>query len=162
MDRVRIGDIHSVFVWMRYILQTLFTEEGMNQLIMLLYVGKQTTRQAFLFKMDARFSFFIFLCLSSQSYGDVSIAGEGLQILTYARHSWPLSSEGSLTCHTHCDTGLPFILVISEDPWQSHLLPSVWQCSYHYLFLRVRSVAIGDPDLPHARRTLYLYATAAV
>ena len=29
------------------------------------------------------------------SYGDVSIAGEGLQILTYARHSWPLSSEGS-------------------------------------------------------------------
>ena len=29
------------------------------------------------------------------SYGDVNIAGEGLQILTYARHLWPLSSEGS-------------------------------------------------------------------
>ena len=28
------------------------------------------------------------------SYGDVTIAGEGLQILTNARHSWPLSSEG--------------------------------------------------------------------
>ena len=28
------------------------------------------------------------------SYGDVTITGEGLQILTYARHSWPLSSEG--------------------------------------------------------------------
>ena len=27
------------------------------------------------------------------SYGYVTIAGEGLQILTYARHSWPLSSE---------------------------------------------------------------------
>ena len=29
------------------------------------------------------------------SYGDVTIPGEGLQNLTYARHSWPLSSEGS-------------------------------------------------------------------
>ena len=29
-------------------------------------------------------------------YGDVTITGEGLQSLTYARHSWPLSSEGSL------------------------------------------------------------------
>ena len=26
------------------------------------------------------------------SYGDVTIAGEGLQIFTYARHSWTLSS----------------------------------------------------------------------
>ena len=33
------------------------------------------------------------------SYGDVTIPGEGLQILTYARHSWPLSSEGSLASH---------------------------------------------------------------
>ena len=48
-------------------------------------------------------------------YGDVTIADEGLQILTYARHSWPLSSEGSLACHTYCDMG-PFIMVISEDP----------------------------------------------
>ena len=34
------------------------------------------------------------------SFGDVAFAGEGLQILTYARHLWPLSSEGSLACHT--------------------------------------------------------------
>ena len=27
------------------------------------------------------------------SYGNVTITGEGLQILTYARHVWPLSSE---------------------------------------------------------------------
>ena len=40
------------------------------------------------------------------SYGDVTIAGEGQQTLTYDWHSWPLSSEGSLTCHTYCDTGL--------------------------------------------------------
>ena len=59
------------------------------------------------------------------SYGDVIIAGEGLQILTYARHSWPLSSEGSLAYHTYCDTGHPFKMVISEDPWHSNLQPSV-------------------------------------
>ena len=50
------------------------------------------------------------------SFGDVIITGEGLQILTFARHSWPLSSEGSLACHTYCDTGHPFIMVISKDP----------------------------------------------
>ena len=50
----------------------------------------------------------------------------------------------------------------------SHLLPSVWKWSCHHLFLRLRSVEIGvrdrgsNPDLPHARRTLYLFATAAV
>ena len=45
--------------------------------------------------------------------------------LTYARHSWPLSSEDSLACHTNCDTGNPFIMVISEDPWHLDLLLSV-------------------------------------
>ena len=49
-----------------------------------------------------------------------------------------------LTCHTSCDTGLPFIMVISEDPWHSHLLPSFWQWICHYLFLRLRSVATGN------------------
>ena len=46
------------------------------------------------------------------SYGDVTITGEGLQILTYAQHPWPLSSEGSLACHTYCDKGHPFIMVL--------------------------------------------------
>ena len=55
----------------------------------------------------------------------------------WPRHSWPLGSEGSLTC---CDMGLPFIIVISEEPWHAHLLPSVWQWSCHYLFLRLRSI----------------------
>ena len=49
----------------------------------------------------------------------------GLHILIYARYSWPLSSDGSLVCHTYCETGHPFIMVISEDPWHSH----VWQWS---------------------------------
>ena len=71
-------------------------------------------------------SLFVCLDFSSHSrifnlFGDVTIAGEGLQILThaYAWHSWPLSSEGSLACHNFCDTGHPFIMVISEDPWHS-------------------------------------------
>ena len=51
---------------------------------------------------------------SFHSYGDVTITGERLQILTDARHSWPLSNEGYLTCHTYCDTGLPFIMVIRD------------------------------------------------
>ena len=46
-------------------------------------------------------------------------------MIWYDMHSWPLSSEGSLACHTYWDTGHPFIMVISEDPWHSHLLPSV-------------------------------------
>ena len=47
----------------------------------------------------------LFVCLGFSShlrifhsYGDITIDGEGLQILTYARHSWPLSSESSLAC----------------------------------------------------------------
>ena len=102
----------------------------------------------------------LFVCgLSSHSrifhsHGDVIITSEGLHILTYARHLWPFSSEGSLAYHTYCDTGHPFIMVISEDPWHSHLLPSVWQRSYHYLFLRLRSVAAGirTYNLPLAGR----------
>ena len=53
-------------------------------------------------------------CFSSRlrifhSYGDVTIDGEGLQILNYTRHSLPLSSGGSFTCHTYGDTGHPFL-----------------------------------------------------
>ena len=38
------------------------------------------------------------------SYWDVTIASEGLHIFTYARHSWPLNSEGSLACSNYCNT----------------------------------------------------------
>ena len=58
-------------------------------------------------------------------------------------HSWQLSSEGSSVCHTYCDTEHPFIMVISEDPWHSHLLPSVYQWNCHFQFLRLMSVADG-------------------
>ena len=56
------------------------------------------------------------LIWSRHSYGDITITGEWLQILTFTQHLWPLSSEGSLACHTYWDTRLPLIMVISEDP----------------------------------------------
>jgi hypothetical protein len=39
----------------------------------------------------------------------------GLQILPYARCSVPLSREGSLSCHTYCDTGPRFIRSHPKD-----------------------------------------------
>ena len=86
--------------------------------------------------------------------GDVIINGERLKMLIYARHSWPLSSEAILACHSHCarDTGHPFIMVISEEPWHLHLLPSVWQWSCHYIFLQLMPVVAGirTPNPPLA------------
>ena len=38
----------------------------------------------------------------------------------HTRHSWPFRSEGSLTCHTYCDTSLPSV-VISEGLWHPHI-----------------------------------------
>ena len=39
-----------------------------------------------------------------------------LPVNGYARHTWPLNSEGSLACHSFCDTRNPLIMIISEDP----------------------------------------------
>jgi hypothetical protein len=49
-------------------------------------------------------------------YGDVPIAGEGLQIYAYARRLGPLSRERSLSRHTYFDTGPRFFPVSSEGP----------------------------------------------
>ena len=67
---------------------------------------------------------FGFFCPTREfhSHGDVIMVGEGLQ----TQHLWPFSSEGSLACYTHFDMGHLFMMVISEDVWHSHLLPSVW------------------------------------
>ena len=76
---------------------------------------------------------------------------------------WPiLGTQGNWAVRiplraTPVTRGIRFIMVISEDPWQSHMLPSVRQCSFHYLFKRLRSVPHrgSNPDRPHARRTIY-------
>ena len=65
-------------------------------------------------------------------FGDVTFAGEGLQILTYIYSAlMAIEQWGFLTRHNYCDTGLALKIVISEDLWHSHLLPSVWQWSCH-------------------------------
>ena len=51
----------------------------------------------------------------------------------------------------------PFILVISEDPWHSHLLPSALQLRCHYLFSWH-----SQPGFSHAKRTRFNKASAAV
>ena len=83
---------------------------------------------------------------------DFTITDEELQMLTYARHPWPLSREGSLACHTYCDTENQCIMVISEDPWHSHLSLSVYQWRWFYMHLRLRSVVVGIriPNTPLA------------
>ena len=97
----------------------------------------------FLFMKSRKSILCLFVCLfvkgfSSHSrifysYGYVTITGERLQILTYARHLSPLSSMVLLAGHTYSDTGHPFIMIISKDPWNSYLLPRVLQCSCNYL-----------------------------
>ena len=65
------------------------------------------------------FIYWLFVCLwvyrptgvIFHLYGDVTFTGEGLQMLTYAWHLWPLSREGSLVCHTYCDMGIRLILL---------------------------------------------------
>ena len=48
------------------------------------------------------------------SYVEVIIISERLQILTYARYLWPLSSEVSQACYTFCHTEHPSIMVSSR------------------------------------------------
>jgi hypothetical protein len=46
----------------------------------------------------------------------VTIAGEAANLdLCLALTAF--SSEGSFTCHTHCDTGPPFLRSYPKDPW---------------------------------------------
>ena len=72
------------------------------------------------------------LCLISFKYSGTPVkskAGKALHredyavesILHFTRHSWPLSTKGSLAYHTYCDMGHPFLMVIAEDPWNSHV-----------------------------------------
>ena len=43
----------------------------------------------------------LFGVLRPTPYGDVAFTDERMQILTYTRHSWPLSIEGSLAFSMH-------------------------------------------------------------
>ena len=113
-------------------------------------------------------------------YGEVTITGEWLQILTLTRHTWQLNSDLSLACHACCYTGHPFIMVISEtrDTYTRYRVFGIgavtfgFTCFYDLYLSRLgfelqpsasgtnalNSVAPGlwTCNLPHARRTLYL------
>ena len=58
-----------------------------------------------------------------QSFGDVTITGEGLHMLTYTRHSWTLSSGGSFT-QVNC-------AVASSDKVIVESRTSASLCRYH-------------------------------
>ena len=95
-------------------------------------------------------------CFSSHarnfhSYGDVTIAGFDLCSALMSIEHWGFFKVPQVLWHGH-----PFIMGTPKDPWHSHILPSVWQRSCHYLFLRLRPVAVGvrTPNLPHMRWTL--------
>ena len=67
-------------------------------------------------------------------------------------YCWPFSSEDSVECHIFCVTGHPFIMVISEVPWQSHQLFSngaVTTCFYDLGLSQLRHSACEDNALTH-------------
>ena len=118
----------------------------------------QTPTASSVFKLYYYFSSLFLFVFSSHSrifhsFEDVTIAGEGLQILTYARHFWPLSSEGSLACYTCCDTGHPFMMVISDDT-QNYCRASSSGAVTTCLRLRTGAAGIRTPNFPLAERTL--------
>jgi hypothetical protein len=53
---------------------------------------------------------------------------KGCKILAYARRSGPLSREGSLSCHTHCNTGPRFFRSHPKDHPFSRLLRHTREC----------------------------------
>ena len=80
------------------------------------------------FTNNAKDTLFLFVCLLL--FG-VYRPNSMIIALVWRRHQYrwrsanspwpcPLSSEGSLACHTFCDTGHPFIMVISVDPCHSN------------------------------------------
>ena len=75
----------------------------------------------------------------------ISHIGWYLTPLTYARHSWPFSSEESLACPHLLWHGALFIMVIFEDPWHALVsLPvlTTWVCPDRG----------SSSDLAHVRR----------
>ena len=58
-------------------------------------------------------------------YADATITGEGAANFDLCSSLMATVHWGFfLACHTSIYTRNPFIMVISEDPWHSHLLPS--------------------------------------
>ena len=97
--------------------------------------------------------FFLFVCLFVCLFG-VAVPLENFSLIWRRHHyrrraanfdlcSAPMAmgSEGSLACHTSCDTGHPFKMVISEDPWHTYCRAfsgvAVTTCFYDLGLLRL-------------------------
>ena len=136
---------HLQFSFMCLFLKNYSLSQSLLNLICIMFTVTETYFMDFT-TLGPRDLLFWFSSHSPHTFGDVTITDDGPQILTYARHSRTLSNEGSLACQTYCDTGHPFIMVITEGPWYSNKLQSAWQWSCHYLFLRPRSVDVATRD----------------
>ena len=64
------------------------------------------------------------------------------------RHIWSLSREGSLSCHTCCDTGPPFILPHQQTPRVFPLLTHRPRGSSHYLPTDPAGLITTHPQTP--------------
>ena len=91
-----------------------------------------------------------------------SLPKKDCKFLFFSRQSWSLSSEGSLKFDTYRGTGRPIIMIISENPCHSHLLASVYQKSYHYLFYDCRGWDSNTKPSACEANVLTYCATAAV
>ena len=79
-----------------------------------------------------------------------------LQFFTYTRHSLPLSGAGYLACDHFCDTGPPFIMVISEVTGHTPVAKRLAEkLSLPVFTPYVCRLGFEHPcNLPHARQTL--------
>ena len=85
-----------------------------------------------------------FVTFENFSHRDVTITGEGLQILTYARHLWSLSSEGSLACHTYCDMGHPFKIADALTHCASAVASKTMKLCLHHVPVSVLYIPIAN------------------
>ena len=81
--------------------------------------------------------------------GDITVTSEGLQILTYVRHSLS-SSELSWGCHTYCDMGHPFIC----HPRDTHTDCRAPGSGADTTFFYNLGLGFVHPTIRPARRTL--------
>ena len=87
---------------------------------------------------------FVSLIFFSHLFGDVTIIGEELQSLNYARHSWPLSSDGLF--FTYCDTDYGHL----RGPLTFASVAEHFEWSCHYLFSKLSSAWPGIKTWPPA------------
>ena len=148
--KITSSNVCSFVFWqLSYECDTKKLSQGPYAISLFCYTGVGKTQNGKRNETGKNILFFLFWGFSFRSrifhsYGDVT--GEGLQILTYARHSWPLTSDGYLACRTYCDTAHP-LLQSSPRTHDTHILPSVWQWSCHYLLFTTQVCCGFDSDI---------------